>query len=43
MIEYATEFAAILKTSLSTTQAVKRLGVHAARQCRTPDMRFLTD
>ena len=31
MIEYATEFAAILKTSLSTTQAAKRLGVHAVR------------
>lgn len=31
MIEYATEFAAILKTSLSTTQAAKQLGVHAVR------------
>jgi excisionase family DNA binding protein len=31
MVEYATEFAAILKTSLSTTQAAKRLGVHAVR------------
>lgn len=31
MLEYATEFAAILKTSLSTTQAAKRLGVHAVR------------
>jgi hypothetical protein len=31
MIEYASEFAAILKTSLSTTQAAKRLGGHAVR------------
>ena len=31
MIEYATEFAAILKTSLSTTQAATQLGVHAVR------------
>ena len=31
MVEYATEFAAILKTSLSTTDASKWLGVHAVR------------
>ena len=31
MIEYAAEFAAILKTSLSTSQVAKRLGVHAVR------------
>lgn len=31
MVAYATEFAAILKTSLSTSQAAERLGVHPVR------------
>ena len=31
MGEYVTEFAAILRTSLSTTEAAQRLGVHAVR------------
>ncbi len=31
MVEYATEFAAILKTSLSTTDVAKKLDVHAVR------------
>ncbi len=31
LLEFATDFAAILKTSLSTSQAADRLGVHAVR------------